>query len=74
MDHYIGPDTPLKEISISVRRDGKRIWRGMGAGRPRLRQMAPDNFREKARFLQRDHMSGVDIGARAIGDCAANYI
>lgn len=28
MDEYIGLDVSLKETAISVRRDGKRVWRG----------------------------------------------
>lgn len=28
MDDYIGLDVSLKETAISVRRDGRRVWRG----------------------------------------------
>jgi transposase len=28
MDEYIGLDVSMKETAISVRREGKRIWRG----------------------------------------------
>ena len=46
MDDYIGLDVSLKETAISVRRDGKRIWRGKCSSDPSLlaeviRQRAP---------------------------------
>ena len=28
MGEYIGLDVSLKETAVSVRRDGKRVWRG----------------------------------------------
>jgi transposase len=34
MDEYIGLDVSLKETAISVRRDGKRVWRGKCASDP----------------------------------------
>jgi transposase len=34
MDDYIGLDVSLKETAISVRRDGKRVWRGKCASDP----------------------------------------
>jgi len=34
MDEYIGLDVSLKETAISVRRDGKRVWRGKCASEP----------------------------------------
>jgi transposase len=34
MDEYIGLDVSLKETAISVRRDGKRVWRGTCASDP----------------------------------------
>jgi transposase len=36
MDEYIGLDVSLKETAISVRRDGKRVWRGKCASNPNL--------------------------------------
>jgi transposase len=36
MDDYIGLDVSLKETAVSVRRDGKRIWRGKCPSDPRL--------------------------------------
>jgi transposase len=36
MDDYIGLDVSLKETTISVRRDGKRVWRGKCASDPAL--------------------------------------
>lgn len=47
MDEYIGLDVSLKETAVSVRRDGKRIWRGKCPSDPSLiaaliRKRAPD--------------------------------
>ena len=36
MDQHIGLDVSLKDTSISVRQDGKRIWRGKGPSDPKL--------------------------------------
>lgn len=36
MDQYIGLDVSLKETAISVREDGKRIWRGKCPSDPKL--------------------------------------
>lgn len=36
MDEYIGLDVSMKETAISVRREGKRIWRGKCAPGPEL--------------------------------------
>ncbi|VWX46739.1 hypothetical protein NOVOSPHI9U_10264 [Novosphingobium sp. 9U] len=36
MDEYIGLDVSMKETAISVRREGKRIWRGKCASDPEL--------------------------------------
>ncbi|MPR13920.1 IS110 family transposase, partial [Microvirga tunisiensis] len=36
MSDYIGLDVSLKETAISVRRDGKRIWRGKCPSDPSL--------------------------------------
>ena len=33
---YIGLDVSLKDTSISIRQDGKRIWRGKCASDPKL--------------------------------------
>ncbi len=36
MDQYIGLDVSMKETAISIRQDGKRIWRGKCASDPQL--------------------------------------
>jgi transposase len=36
MEHYIGLDVSMKETAVSIRRDGKRIWRGKCASDPKL--------------------------------------
>lgn len=36
MDQYIGLDVSLKDTSISIREDGKRIWRGKCPSDPKL--------------------------------------
>lgn len=36
MDEYIGLDVSMKETAISVRRAGKRVWRGKCASDPQL--------------------------------------
>ncbi len=36
MDDYIGLDVSLKETAVSVRRQGKRVWRGKCPSDPRL--------------------------------------
>lgn len=36
MDQYIGLDVSLKETAISIREDGKRIWRGKCPSDPKL--------------------------------------
>lgn len=36
MDEYIGLDVSLKETAVSIRRDGKRVWRGKCASDPQL--------------------------------------
>jgi len=36
MDQYIGLDVSLKDTAISIREDGKRIWRGKRASDPKL--------------------------------------
>jgi transposase len=28
MEEYIGLDVSMKETAVSIRRDGKRVWRG----------------------------------------------
>ena len=34
MEEYIGLDVSMKETAVSIRRDGKRIWRGKCASDP----------------------------------------
>ena len=46
MEEYIGLDVSMKETAISIRRDGKRVWRGKCASDPKviatlLRKHAP---------------------------------
>lgn len=36
MEEYIGLDVSMKETSISIRRGGKRVWRGKRASDPKL--------------------------------------
>src|ERR1700710_2418826 len=36
MDEYIGLDVSLKETAVSIRRAGKRVWRGKCASDPQL--------------------------------------
>lgn len=36
MEQYIGLDVSLKETAVSIREDGKRIWRGKCASDPKL--------------------------------------
>lgn len=47
MDEYIGLDVSLKETAISIRRDGRRVWRGKCASDPvvlakLIRERAPN--------------------------------
>jgi hypothetical protein len=46
MEEYIGLDVSMKDTAVSIRRDGKRIWRGKCASDPAviadlLRKHAP---------------------------------
>ena len=50
MDEYIGLDVSLKETAISVRRDGKRIWRGKCASDP---VVLAEVIRERAPAVKR---------------------
>src|SRR5215218_8799892 len=36
MAEYVGLDVSMKETAVSIRRDGKRIWRGKCASDPKL--------------------------------------
>ena len=36
MEEYIGLDVSMNETAVSIRRDGKRIWRGKCASDPRV--------------------------------------
>ena len=54
MEQYIGLDLPLKETAISVRQNGKRIWRGKCPSNPQLlaeviRKRAPNATRVRVR-------------------------
>ena len=47
MEEYIGLDVSMKETAVSIRRDGKRIWRGKCASDPKViaelvRKRSPD--------------------------------
>ena len=47
MGEYIGLDVSLKETAVSIRRDGKRVWRGNCASDPQalaalIRKHAPE--------------------------------
>ena len=50
MAEYVGLDVSMKETAVSIRRDGKRVWRGKCGSDPRLiaeviRRRAPDAAR-----------------------------
>jgi len=50
MEQYVGLDVSLKETAISVRQNGKRIWRGKCPSDPQLlaeviRKRAPNAMR-----------------------------
>src|SRR5206468_5952245 len=50
MAEYVGLDVSIKETAVSIRRDGKRIWRGKCGSDPKLvaeviRRRAPDAAR-----------------------------
>lgn len=36
MDQYVGLDVSLKDTSVAIREDGKRIWRGKGSSDPHI--------------------------------------
>ena len=36
MAEYVGLDVSMKETALSIRRDGKRVWRGKCASDPKL--------------------------------------
>ena len=36
MEHYIGLDVSMKETAISIRQNGKRVWRVKCASDPQL--------------------------------------
>ena len=36
MEEFVGLDVSMKETAISIRRNGKRIWRGKCASDPKL--------------------------------------
>ncbi len=36
MEEYIGLDVSMKETAVSIRREGKRIWRGKCASDPKV--------------------------------------
>ena len=50
MAEYVGLDVSMKETAVSVRRDGKRVWRGKCGSDPKIvaeviRRRAPDAAR-----------------------------
>jgi transposase len=50
MNDYIGLDVSMKETAVSIRRDGKRIWRGKCASDPKL---IADLIRKRAPMARR---------------------
>lgn len=50
MKQYIGLDVSMKETAISIRQDGKRIWRGKCASDPKLLAAV---IRKRAPYAQR---------------------
>jgi transposase len=36
MEDYIGLDVSMKETAVSIRREGKRVWRGRCASDPKV--------------------------------------
>src|ERR687897_807183 len=50
MDEYIGLDVSMKETAVSIRRDGKRVWRGKCPSDPRL---IADLIRKRAPSVKR---------------------
>jgi transposase len=50
MEQYIGLDVSMKETAISIRQDGKRIWRGKCASDPQLLAAV---IRKRAPYAQR---------------------
>ncbi|GGC16250.1 hypothetical protein GCM10011494_38930 [Novosphingobium endophyticum] len=52
MGEYIGLDVSMKDTAISVRRDGKRIWRGKCASDPEvITRMVRKHAREPERVI-----------------------
>lgn len=50
MEQYIGLDVSMKETAISIRQDGKRVWRGKCASDPQLLAAV---IRKRAPFAER---------------------
>lgn len=50
MGEYIGLDVSLKDTAVSVRRDGKRVWRGKCASDPNL---SAEQIRKHAPAVER---------------------
>src|ERR1700682_4147721 len=50
MEEFVGLDVSMKETAISIRRDGKRIWRGKCASDPKL---IADLIRKRAPMARR---------------------
>jgi hypothetical protein len=50
MEDYIGLEVSMKETAISIRRDGKRVWRGKCASDPKL---IADLIRKRASAAKR---------------------
>src|SRR5215207_6318828 len=50
MDDYIGLDVSMKETAVSIRRDGKRVWRGKCPSDPKL---IADLIRKRAPSVKR---------------------
>jgi transposase len=50
MEEYIGLDVSMKETAVSIRRDGKRVWRGKCPSDPKL---IADLIRKRAASVKR---------------------
>jgi transposase len=69
MAEYVGLDVSMKDTAVSVRRDGKRVWRGKCGSDPRLiaeviRRRAPN----VARFEDCQHPD--ELCTRRAGRCS----
>ena len=65
MEEFIGLDVSMKETSVSIRRDGRRIWRGI-----RARTLRPEADLPCQRIDFQDHAgastNGVQVQRRDV--------